>query len=105
MSEPKTDSAFVDEIKNIWKSYKDIDFPIAGDYYYQEIGQKIFDNKRIEIPLKHLPEETYLQLNKLGNENVKSIFHRAIKEIFQEKYGINLTEVAVRTRRINVMLV
>ena len=104
-SEVITSSAFVDQIKESWKSYKDIDFPIAGDYYYDLIGHGIFDDKIIEIPLKHLPEEIYFELNKLDTETTKAIFYRTIKEIFLEKYGVRLTEVAVRTRRIKVMLV
>ena len=105
MSEVMTTSALGDQIKECWRSYKDIDFPIAGDYYYNEIGKKIFEKGIIEIPLKHLSEELYSRLNKLDVESIRSILHREVKEIFQERFGMNLTVEAKRTGRIKVMLV
>ncbi len=105
MSETITDSGLVDQIKEVWKLYKNDEFPIAGDYYYQLIGKSIYGKQIIKIQLNHLPDEVRWELNRTPVKNIKSIFYRAIKEIFQEKAGKKLTNLADTETRIRVMLV
>ena len=102
----KTDSALIDSIVNCWKSYKNLqDWPHAGEYYNYEIAQGIFNNTIIKIPLNHLPLVVCYELDKLDNNITQYIFYRAVKAIFQNKYGYTLTRKAVKENRIKIMLI
>ena len=100
-----TNSRLSDWIKDIWRYYKNSDFPISGDYYYTKIDQGILFGKIIKIPIEHLPKELRLHLNNTPNHIVKEIISKSVEQIFQEKFGSRLTRKAIRENRIEIVLV
>lgn len=100
-----TDSKLCDWIKDTWRSYKNENFPISGDYYYTRIDRGILRGKIIEIQVKHLPKHLQQHLNERENQIIQRIFFRAVKEIFTEKFGQKLTEMAIKENRIEIVLV
>ena len=100
-----TDSRLNDWIKETWRLYKNAEFPVCGDYYCTKIDHGILLGKIIDISISHLPKQLLQQLDQLPNHRIKTIIFRAVKEIFCEKYGDELTEKAIRENRIEIILV
>lgn len=100
-----TDSRICDWIKDIWRSYKNWNFPISGDYYYSKIDRGILIGNIIDIQILHLPEHLQQHLNERENHIIQRIFFRAVKEIFAEKFGQKLTEMAIKENKIEIVLV
>lgn len=97
-----TDSALVDKIKDSWRMVKTLEFPIPGDYYYNQIDNGILYKKQIEIKSEHLPFELLEYIGNQKTEVVKRILQRCIVEIFAEKFGKGLAKQAIVENRIRV---
>ena len=100
-----TDSRLNDWIKDIWRRYKNENFPISGDYYYSKIDRGILLGTIIDIHISHLPKHLQQHLDEKENHMIQRIFFRAVKEIFAEKFGQKLTEIAIKENRIEIVLV
>jgi len=100
-----TDSRICDWIKNTWRRYKNENFPISGDYYYSKIDRGILLGSIIDIQISHLPKHLQQHLDEKENHMIQRIFFRAVKEIFAEKFGQKLTEIAIKENRIEIVLV
>ena len=100
-----TDSRLCDWIKDTWRHYKNESFPISGDYYYTKIDRGVWLGNIIDINISHLPLHLQQHLNERENHKIQRIFFRAVKEIFAEKFGQRLTEMAIKENRIEIVLV
>jgi hypothetical protein len=100
--ELSTESAIVDQIKDCWRRYKDIDHPVSGDYYYNLIDSGIWLNKRMEINLSHLSGGLQISIEDMDTPRVMRIFIKAIYDIFCEKYGRAIATSALHEKRISI---
>ncbi len=97
-----TDSALVDKIKDSWRMVKTEQFPIPGDYYYNQIDIGILYGKQIQIKSEHLPFELLEYVGTQTTMTVKRILQRCVVEIFGEKFGKGLAKQAIVENRIRV---
>ncbi len=97
-----TNSALADKIKASWRMVKTEEFPIPGDYYYNQIDIGILYRKQIEIKSEHLPFELLEYIGTQNTMTVKRILQRCILEIFAEKFGGGLAKQSIIENRIRV---
>ena len=97
-----TESALVDLIRDSWRMTKTKEFPIPGDYYYNQIDTGILQGKQIQIKSEHFSNELRDYIEKEDTKTVRYVLQRCIIEIFAEKYGTGLANNALKENRIRV---
>ena len=81
---------------------KTLEFPIPGDYYYNQIDNGILKNETIQIKSNHFSTELREYIQTENIHTVKYVFQRSIREIFAEKFGGGLADQARKDNRIKV---
>lgn len=94
-----TESGMVDSIKNSFTNYKNSEYPISGDYFYNKIDAGILQNKIIEIPLSCL-EKIKPSLELTTHEKIQIIIYKVIYQIFYDKFN-GIAILAEKENRIN----